>query len=258
MSDQARFSAALLDPQLPCPPGLCSVNGADPASRFAVYRNNVQGSLINALADSYPVVMQLVGEAFFRAMAGLYLRQCPPRSPILNHYGQDFGDFIQDFAPAASVPYLADVARLERLRINAYHAADATPVSPEQIGHYLADPESLITLRMHLHPALAVLDSAHAVVSLWQTHQGEHRLDQVDPTQGEAALVLRQHWQVEVFRIDSGTLAFIQSLQNDAPLSEAIVRAAEASAGFDPSQALALLIRHSAIIHLQSEEKARP
>ncbi|NWA05139.1 HvfC/BufC N-terminal domain-containing protein [Pseudomonas gingeri] len=258
MSDQTRFSAALLDPRLPCPHGLCSSNGADPASRFAVYRNNVQSSLSNALADSYPVVMQLVGEAFFRAMAGVYVQHCPPASPILNHYGQDFGDFIQDFAPAASVPYLADVARLERLRINAYHAADATPVSPEQLGHYLADPESLITLRMHLHPSLAVLDSAHAVVSLWQAHQGEGRLEQIDPTRGEAALILRQHWQVEVFRIDSGTLAFIRSLQNDAPLAQAIAGACEAGAGFDPSQALALLIRHSAIIHLQSEEKARP
>ena len=70
MSTQAAFAAALLDPQRPCPEGLFSANGADPASRFAVYRNNVQSSLINALADSYPVVLQLVGDEFFRAMAG--------------------------------------------------------------------------------------------------------------------------------------------------------------------------------------------
>ncbi|AMB85818.1 hypothetical protein AWM79_11090 [Pseudomonas agarici] len=258
MSEQARFSAALLDPRQPCPPGLCSANGADPASRFAVYRNNVQSSLINALADSYPVVRQLVGEAFFRAMAGVYVQHYPPSSPILSHYGEDFGGFIQGFAPAASVPYLADVARLERLRINAYHAADATPVSPEQIGHYLGDPESLMTLRIHLHPSLAALASPHAVVSLWQAHQGEGQLNQVDPTQGEAALVLRQHWQVQVFRIDRGTLAFIHSLRNQTPLERAITRAGDACAEFDPSQALALLIRHGAIIHLQPEEKRQP
>ncbi len=67
MSTQADFSTALLDTRLPCPAGLYSANGADPASRFSVYRNNVQGSLINALADSYPVVQQLVGEEFFAA-----------------------------------------------------------------------------------------------------------------------------------------------------------------------------------------------
>jgi len=253
MSDQARFSAALLDSQLPCPAGLCSRNGADPASRFAVYRNNVQSSLINALADSYPVVMALVGEEFFRAMASLYVQHFPPISPILNDYGQDFGSFIQGFSPAASVPYLADMARLERLRINAYHAADATPLSPEQIGVYLAAPETLNTLQVHLHPSVAVLNSSHAVVSLWEAHQGEGQLEQVDPTQAEAALVLRLHWQVELFRIDIGTLVFIQSLQNDCPLELAIAYAYDANAAFDPSHALALLIRYSAITHLQSE-----
>ncbi|WP_248794541.1 DNA-binding domain-containing protein [Pseudomonas sp. MWU13-2105] len=258
MSDQASFSAALLDTEQPCPPGLCSANGADPASRFAVYRNNVQSSLINALADSYPVVMALVGEEFFRAMAGLYVQHFPPVSPILNEYGRDFGGFIQGFAPAANVPYLADVARLERLRINAYHAADAPPLSPEQIGAHLADPEALGRLQVRLHPSLAVLNSAHAVVSLWSAHQGEGQLEQVDPTQGEAALVLRRHWQVEVFRIDFGTLMFIQSLQNHCPLELAIAYACDASAAFEPSHALALLIRYSAIIHLHPEEKARP
>ncbi|NWD68143.1 putative DNA-binding domain-containing protein [Pseudomonas gingeri] len=258
MSDQARFSAALLDTSQACPPGLCSANGADPASRFAVYRNNVQSSLINALADSYPVVMALVGEAFFRSMAGLYVQHFPPVSPILNDYGQDLGSFIQGFAPAASVPYLADVARLERLRINAYHAADATPLSPEQIGVYLADPETLNRLQVHLHPSVTVLNSSHAVVSLWEAHQGEGPLEQLDPTQAEAALVLRRHWQVEVFKIDIGTLVFVQSLQNGCPLELALAYAYDASAAFDPSHALALLIRYSAITHLHLEQKARP
>ena len=128
MSSQTAFATALLDVQLPCPDGLCSANGADPASRFAVYRNNVQSSLINALADSYPVVMQLVGVEFFRAMAAIFVQTQPPHSPLMSCYGEGFVDFIAGFEPAASVPYLADVARLEGLRTRAYHAADASPI----------------------------------------------------------------------------------------------------------------------------------
>ena len=82
MSNQADFAAALLDPQRPCPDGLFSANGADPASRFAVYRNNVQSSLVNALADSYPVVLQLVGEEFFRAMGGIVDAELPAPKPF--------------------------------------------------------------------------------------------------------------------------------------------------------------------------------
>jgi len=258
MSDQASFSAALLDPAQPCPPGLCSANGGDPASRFAVYRNNVQSSLINALADSYPVVRQLVGDEFFRAMAAVYLRHFPPTSPVLNHYGEDFGDFVQGFEPAAGLPYLADVARLERLRVRAYHAADAQPLSPEQIAVHLADPQALNDLRVRLHPSLATLNSAYGVISLWEGHQDGGDLEQVNPLQAEYALVLRHDWQVELFRVDIGTLTFIHRLQNDCPLGLALAHAHDANPDFDPSQALALLIRHGAIIQLQTQEATRP
>lgn len=54
MSHHAAFADALIDPDLACPDGLFSRNGADPASRFAVYRNNVHSALINALATAYP------------------------------------------------------------------------------------------------------------------------------------------------------------------------------------------------------------
>src|SRR5450830_2078243 len=105
------FAAALLAPDQACPDGLFSSNGADSASRFAVYRNNVHGSLINALASAYPVTLQLVGDEFFRAMAGCYVQANPPSSPVISAYGATFSSFIQGFEPAASVPYLADVAR---------------------------------------------------------------------------------------------------------------------------------------------------
>ena len=131
MSRQDVFSRALLSPEENCPQGLFSRNGADPAGRFAVYRNNVHSSLINALAAGYPVTLQLVGDEFFRAMAGVYVQGFPPTSPLINEYGSDLADFIQGFAPAASVPYLADVARLERLRVRAYHAADAQPLDQQ-------------------------------------------------------------------------------------------------------------------------------
>ena len=90
MNTQAKFAAALLDPACPCPSGLKTWTGGDPARRFQVYRNNVVASLIDALADTFPVTLELVGDTFFRAMAGVFVRGCPPRSPILAFYGDDF------------------------------------------------------------------------------------------------------------------------------------------------------------------------
>ena len=113
MTTHADFAAALLDPEAALPAGLVVWNGSDPAHRFAVYRNNVTSALSDVLADSFPVTQQLVGEEFFRAMARVFLRRSPPSSPMLSAYGEGFPAFVEDFAPARAVPYLADVARLE-------------------------------------------------------------------------------------------------------------------------------------------------
>ncbi|WP_339538826.1 HvfC/BufC N-terminal domain-containing protein [Pseudomonas sp. RA_15y_Pfl2_54] len=251
MSTQAALSAALLDPQLPCPEGLCSANGADPASRFSVYRNNVQSSLINALADSYPVVAQLVGEAFFRAMAAIFIQRQPPDSPLMSRYGAGLADFIATFEPASSVPYLADVARLERLRTLAYHAADAAPVQHEQISAALANPQGLGELCFQLHPSVHLLDSAYAVVAIWAAHQHDGTLEGIHISQGQHALVLRNGLDVEVFVLEHGARAFIGNLIDGHPLLAAV----ENSPAFDLSQTLALLIAHNAISHLHNNKE---
>ncbi|NQD95269.1 DUF2063 domain-containing protein, partial [Pseudomonas sp. CrR25] len=151
MSAHDDFAAALLDPQHPCPPDLTCWNGSAVEARFAVYRNNVFSSLVGALADSFPVVQQLVGEAFFGAMARVYVHRSPPRSPLLLHYGDDFPTFIEGFEPAGSLPYLADVARLERLRSRAYHAADSPSLDADAIARVLAAPDQLPGIRFQLH-----------------------------------------------------------------------------------------------------------
>ena len=190
MSGQHAFTAALLDPRKACPPGLISANGADPQSRFVVYRNNVLSSLINALADNYPVAAQLVGEKFFRAMAGVYVQSKPPRSPVMNDYGGDFAEFIEHFEPAASVPYLADVARLERLHVQAWHAADAEPMVEERIVAALSSPTLAGHLKIGLHPSLRLLQSPFAVVTIWAAHQHQTPVPfEAFPAQN--ALVLR-------------------------------------------------------------------
>lgn len=251
MNVYEQFAQALLTLDQPCPEGLFSRNGADPASRFAVYRNNVHSSLINALLDSYPVTQQLVGDGFFRAMAGLYVQAYPPTSPLLNEYGSDFADFIQRFAPAATVPYLADVARLERLRVNAYHAADTPVADPQAIINQLQMLPGLGNVRLQLHPSVATLQSNYAVVALWAAHQTSDTVASLDPWHGQSALILRNGLEVEVFCIDAGCVTFINCLINDWPLEMAMAYALDVAAEFDLHQCLGLLVSHRAITHIK-------
>ncbi len=141
-SRQGTFAAALLDPDRDIPEGLVTPGGQPAARRFGIYRNNVTVSLVNALSEVFPTVQNLVGEEFFRAMARLYVQDNPPTSRLLFEYGASFPAFIGQFEPAADLPFLPDVARLERLWLDSFHAADAAPldgtilqrVAPEQLA----------------------------------------------------------------------------------------------------------------------------
>ncbi|WP_300626593.1 DNA-binding domain-containing protein [Pseudomonas sp.] len=258
MSLQNAFANALLAVDDTCPDGLFSSNGADPASRFAVYRNNVHSSLINALAASYPVTLQLVGDEFFRAMASLFVQANPPTSPLINEYGIGLADFIQAFEPAASVPYLADVARLERLRVRAYHAADTPALCQQHILQHVQGQADVGQLSLQLHPSLATLSSAYAVVAVWAAHQTDGGLADLNPWPAQSALVLRQGLAVKVFAIDSGSAAFINCLNQGRGLEMAVEHALQASPEFNLHRCLTLLISHDAITHVHMTQKVSP
>lgn len=251
MTSHDEFAACLL--QQTCPQGLHTWNGSDPAQRFAVYRNNVTISLIDALADTFPVTLAMVGDEFFRAMARLFVHAEPPRSALLVFYGERFPDFIQGFAPAAELPYLADLARLEIHYVKAYHAADAAPLALPELAGLLGDESALARVRFTLHPSLHLIRSRYAVVSLWAAHQGADptsRLGVIDTHHGEAAIVMRQGLAVAVIPIEQGAAEFIDNLHNHYSFAAA----ANTATAFNLGDALELLLRCTAISHFTLQE----
>ncbi|TIX38107.1 MAG: DUF2063 domain-containing protein, partial [Mesorhizobium sp.] len=65
----AAFTAGLLDPDRGPPHSVSGPNGKAAVKRYAVYRNNVTVSMIDALAASFPATLRITGPDFFRAMA---------------------------------------------------------------------------------------------------------------------------------------------------------------------------------------------
>jgi hypothetical protein len=248
---EALFASALMHPDQGCPPGLRAHNGSDPGVRFDVYRNNVVTSLVGALSETCPVTRQLVGEEFFKAVARLFIIEHPPTSPLLCDYGDAFATFIESFAPAATVPYLADMARLERSRVRAYHAADAAPLSGEEIAAQLSNPTSLAESHVEFHPSAQILRSDYAIASLWAAHHGHGEIEHVDPSSPEAALVLREDDDASVVRVPLASAVFFRSLIEGAALAQSAAEADRAAAtldhAFDLAASLGILIRHHAL-----------
>jgi hypothetical protein len=244
---QGEFARSLLNADLAPPAALLTPAGAYPERRFGVYRNNVVAGLVRALESRFPVVARLVGQEFFRAMAQLYVTEDPPRSPILFRYGSSFPVFIESFAPAAGIPYLADVARLELLRGRAYHAADAPPLSPDVFA--TLDADELGTTGLRFRPSVEFLSSRYPVVSIWRTHQGggDPRVSSFEP---EAALVVRPVMDVEVHLLPRGGYPFLTALAQGASFSRAAAVATAEVPGFHAVKNLAVLIEAGAVSKL--------
>jgi len=187
MTGAAGFVRALLDPDLPVPSGLLAPGGRPAGRRFDVYRNNVAASLTEALRAGFPAVRRLLGEEYFTAMAGLYLRAHPPRSRLMMLYGDNFAGFVADFPPLAHLPWLADVARMEQALRESYHAADAVPISSERLAGM--SPQTLLAGRLLLAPSLRLLRSRWPVHAIWSANL--HGTDTPRNMQAESVLVLR-------------------------------------------------------------------
>jgi hypothetical protein len=238
---QREFAAALLDPARAVPSGLLGPDREASRRRFAVHRNNMIAGLVDALAAAFPASCRIVGEEFFRAMARAFVLSEPPASPILLDYGTGFADFIARFEHAASLPYLPDVARIERAWTEAYNAPEATALEPEAFTAISSDHVGEMCLE--LHPSLRVVRSRFPALTIWRMNVGDGIAEPVDPDgSGEDVLVVRPQAEVEVRFMPGGGAEFITSLAQEQTLTEAATSALAAEQGFDLSASLAVLI----------------
>jgi hypothetical protein len=170
----------------------------------------------------------------------------PPRSPIMLDYGTGFPDFIRQFEPVAELPYLADVARVERAWTEAYHAPEASPIDPTAFTAIA--PDQLPAMRLVLHPSLRVVRSQFPVLAIWQMNVADAVPGPVDlGAGGEDVLVVRPLADVEVRSIPQGSLEFIQSLAEGKSLLAALEVATIANPRFDLSANLADLMHAGAL-----------
>jgi hypothetical protein len=237
------FAAGLASGALP--PGLTASAPDEAVRRFAVYRNNVAVGLGTALAKRFPVIERLVGSDFFAAMARLYLDAHRPRSPVLQEWGDSFPGFLADFPPLAGYPYMADVARIELARGQAYHAADADPIPPERLIAAAADPGQA---RLGMHPSLRILRLSHAAVTIWAANQPGAQSGRPAAAGLETALILRdRNYSVPVAAIGAGDAAMIGALQEGQTLLTAAALGAFAEPSHDPQPILVRLMQAGAI-----------
>lgn len=223
---QEGFARALLAPQAEMP------------AAFAVYRNTVMKGCVDALRANYPAVARLVGEEWFRAAAAQFVRAHPPRVPMLALYGEGFEDFLASFAPAAELPYLPAVARLDRFWSEAHVARDETALDGARLAGL--ELEQLGELRLRPHAAARWGWFSLPAYSIWSRQRAAAPEPGEIDWRGEGALVTRPDGDVRWAPLARGGCALLDACGRGASLGAA----AEEALAADPATDLSRLMTH--------------
>lgn len=244
MTDQTAFHSGLLNPAAPVPDGLTDAQARPAGRRYGVYRNNVTVSLREALAEGFPSLVGLIGRENFDHVARAYLRQSPPTSPLMMHYGAGLPEFVASLDQLKHLPYLADVARIDVAMRQSYHAADSTGIDATALQ--TLDEEALLSTRFDFAPSMILIRSSYPIGSIWHyTLRGGDK----PAGQAEDVLILRAEYDPEPFVLGPGAGNVVQALQNGASFGAAIDQGGDA---FDLAAILNLLLSQQAITYLKN------
>lgn len=233
---EAAFRDSALAGQVTAAAALVREDGIAAPDRIAVYANNIVGSLIEVLENTFPAIHRHVGEENFAVVAGAFVRAAPPARPQLDLFGAEFPEFLAGFEPAReNLPWLPDLARLEWAYHDSYFAPDAPLFDPATLSELA--PDDHLGLTFAPHPATRAIASAYPVHAIWQAET----LDDVGET-GYQTIIARPELDVTAYDTDAGAYLFFTALAAGQTLGDAAGVAQTEDGDFDLQDALVRLI----------------
>lgn len=196
---------------------------------FAVYRNNTTMSAIEALAGAYPTVRKILGEFGFRKLALDFFRSNPPTSPVLACYDERFTAHGDLQTLSARFPYLTDIARMDRMQIEA-HLAHEPPEAAGLEATQIADAE-WARIKAVLHPATRFCWFATPAPLAWLALRQNAIEDVVSPPRGQSGILLTRSFGA----VEATVIERIEYLLLDGfALGQSVADAAIHAAGVQP------------------------
>lgn len=210
--------------------------------RLNVYRNNIITSLSTVIVDSFPLLNKLVGEDFLRGMAREFIYQNPPQKGVLNHLGRGFDNFIANFKPAQSLPFLPDVARLEIAMNDAYYAPNNKALTFEELGNIPED--SLADVHLALSPHVTLIKSDFPLPEIKAMCDATEDDIKPDMEKGITLLVSRPDKKVNLREITDAEFDILSALQSGDTLGEAFEKTLTQHTDFNLEEFFAATIPH--------------
>jgi hypothetical protein len=210
--------------------------------RFGIYRNSVLENYRQALASIFPVTRRLVGEHFFSQAATQFAREKPSTSGDLAYFGDTFPQFLASYPPARDLVYLPDVAGLEWLWHETFHASDSQPLDLEKLA--TLDPADYGQIVFELQAGYRSLQTTYPVDRIWQVNQPQYAEPELVHLESEPRWLLtyRFDFEVRIANVSHGVHALAQAFARRQTLSDATQTALEAEPDLQVESAVQWLV----------------
>ena len=223
---KSKVQPALSPPSQPLQGILNPQGGVTGEERISVYANGYFARIAESLKEVYEAIHRVAGPEKFSELCEFYARRYPSRSYNLNYAGRSFPEFLRNASLTPSFVFLPDLARLEWLIWEAFHAFDETPLDASQIkGISLEDWENR---RIVFQPSVGLFASRWTLLEVWlNRNQPTVNLSPEKLNRPERILVGRKGDQVRCEPLDENQYKLLEGLRAGKNLGEVCDELAE-------------------------------
>ena len=159
-------------------------------ARIGIYANAYHLRLVESLSLDFEVTARAVREEMMGSLVYEYLQKFPSRYRTINEVGRYFPKFLKKHQIARHLPFLPDVAEMERLMLESHFADDSTPLSETDIAAMAPRMETHV---LHLDPAVRLMASHWNIHQVWERREAnDKKFFQLPPKERTHLMIWRQ------------------------------------------------------------------
>jgi len=228
-----------------------ATDGLIASGELSIYANMYASRLYDAIADDYPKLRAALGDGFDAVVAG-FLRAHPPSCFTLRDAGLALPLYLR--ARPQVPPWAAELAALERARVEVFDGPDARPLAQDEV---VALDTELPALRLAWIPSSVIVPLTWAVDDLWSAlEDGQPALPPAPASR--VVLVWRRELEVVHRTLDPDEGQLAASLVAGAPFAEVCEQLGELHGDDAGARAAELLLRWLAASALVAPAAAIP
>ncbi len=174
-------------------------------TRLGIYADAYRLRIIEALANSYPILKALLGDDLFEQAARLYIDQCPSTFRNMRWVGDQMSAHLQANYP--QYPIAAEMATFEWALGLAFDAEDTPILGLQDLASI--PPENWAELTFKFQPSMQLFTFKYNVLRVWQALNTEETPPKVTQI-NEPCMVWRKDLNSHYRSLDLAELQAIQ------------------------------------------------